>query len=533
MALSDHVTLTITNGTTTVARAGFGIPMILSCNATAFPERIRTYTDIEGVGADFATTSPEYLAASAIFSQEPRPETIKIGRAVGVPTQAYTVAVSSAAAGNVYGIDVLGEGVTATECRYTALADLTFVDGDITVIGDIIAEVGHGMASGDGPFRLTTSGVLPTGLAADTNYWVYAATADTFKLCASKANALIGTAVDITAAGGGGTHTLARDNNDTIVAQLVQALNAVVGKNYTAVQTAGAGETDTITVTASTAGAWFSLAPTDVSLLAASQTQSEPSPTIAADLAAIRVVDDSWYMLYTLFNSEAYIDAAAAAIEPLKKMYCADISDTLAASTADGGGDLQDDLQDFNYDRTFTVFHPSPGLMCGAAWMGTRLPYEPGAATWKFAQPDGVTAVNLTSTQSYNLVTKNANFLQTTAGIDIMREGVTVGGEFIDVIRDLDWLEDDVTKSIFEALASNPKIPYTNAGVAVIEAALRGSLLRAVSRGVIDADFTISVPKVASVSLANRALRLLPDVKFTARLAGAIHKVTVTGVITV
>lgn len=523
MALSEHVSLTITNGTVGVARAGFGIPMILS-HSTAFPERIRTYLDIEGVGEDFATTSPEYLAAAALFSQEPHPETIKIGRAVGQPTQVYTVGIVSAAAGNVYGIDVIGEGVTATECRYTALADVAFTALNA---GDVFTIVAHGMETGDGPFRVS-GGSIPAGTAVDTNYWIIKLTVDTFQLAATKADAIAETELTISADGSG---TLLRATNDVIVAQLTQALNAVVGKNYTAVHNTSG--TDTITVTATAAADWFSLGPTDISLISSAQTHAEPSPTIATDITAIRAVDDTWYCLITLFNSEAVIDAAAAAIEPLKKIYCADICDTLTATLADGGADAQDDLQTLNYDRTFTVFHPTPGYMAGAAWCGTRLPYEPGAATWKFAQPDGVPALSLSGTQSTNLVTKNANFLQTTAGIDIMREGIMVGGEFIDKIRDLDWLEDDLTKSIFEALASNPKIPYTNAGIAIIENAVRGSLRRAFQLGIIDSDFTITVPKVADTASADRAIRLLRNVKFSCRMQGAIHKVLVTGVVTV
>ncbi len=440
MALSDHVTLTITNGTVGVARLGFGVPLILSVNA-AWSERVRSYTDIEGVAEDFASTSPEYLAALALFSQEPHPETIKIGRAVGKPTQVYTCNITTVTHEHTYKLNVQGPGITTTEVEYDA--DTATTDGEI-VIG------------------------------------------------------------------------------------LVAALNAVTGNTYIA-----AGTTSPFTITADAPGTWFSIESPEIGYIKIAQTHVEPATTIADDITAIRAEDDAWYCLYTLYNSEACVEAAAAAIEPLKKIYCADISASETATLADGGSDTQDDLQGLNYDRTFTVYHPSPAQMCGAAWMGTRLPYEPGAATWKFAQPDTVTAVSLTSTYASNLVTKNANFLQTTAGIDIMREGVMVGGEFIDKVRDLDWLEDDLTKSVYEAMVANPKIPYTNAGVAIIEAAIRGSLLRAYGLGIIDSDFTITVPKVLDVSSSNRAIRLLPGVKFSCRMQGAIHKVTITGVVTV
>ncbi len=443
MALSEHVSLTITAATLGVARQGFGIPLILSVNA-AFSERVRSYRSIEDVAADFATATPEYLAANALFSQQPHPEVIMIGRAVGKPTMRYKITASIVEHSHTYKLQVQGPGITTTTVTYPA--DSATSDAEI--------------------------------------------------------------------AGG-----------------LVTALNAVVGKNYTA-----SGSSSPISVTGTAAGDWFSIESLEPAYLKIEMDHAEPGTTIAADLTAIRAESDAWYMVYTLYNSDACVKATAAAIEAITdspKMYAADINHSEAATLADGNGDTLDDLQGLNYDRTFVTYHPSPYYMNGAAWMGTRLPYTPGAATWKFARPSGVPAVNATSTHSTNLVTKNGNFLQTTAGVDIMREGKTVGGEFIDTIRDIDWLKDEVSKSIFEVLANATKVPMTNAGIAMIENALRGALLRAVSAGVIDSDFTISVPKVLDVSLVNRAIRNLPDVKFSARLQGAIHKVTVTGVISV
>jgi hypothetical protein len=82
-----------------------------------------------------------------------------------------------------------------------------FVDGDVTVAADTIDEVAHGIDTGT-PVRLTTTGTLPAGLSLLTNYYVISASADTIQLATTKANAHIGTNIDITAAAGGGTHTL-------------------------------------------------------------------------------------------------------------------------------------------------------------------------------------------------------------------------------------------------------------------------------------------------------------------------------------
>lgn len=56
--------------------------------------------------------------------------------------------------------------------------------------------------------RFTTSGVLPTGLAAATDYYVIKLTDTTIKVASSYANAVAGTAVGITNGSGSGTNNL-------------------------------------------------------------------------------------------------------------------------------------------------------------------------------------------------------------------------------------------------------------------------------------------------------------------------------------
>ena len=56
---------------------------------------------------------------------------------------------------------------------------------------DLFTLADHGMVTGDGPYRLTTTlADLPLNLLVDTDYWIIAPTADTFKLASSYANAI-------------------------------------------------------------------------------------------------------------------------------------------------------------------------------------------------------------------------------------------------------------------------------------------------------------------------------------------------------
>jgi len=64
----------------------------------------------------------------------------------------------------------------------------------------------HGLQTGDQVY-LTTTGALPTGLSANTLYYVIRTDANTFRLATSRANAYAGTAIN-TSGSQSGTHTL-------------------------------------------------------------------------------------------------------------------------------------------------------------------------------------------------------------------------------------------------------------------------------------------------------------------------------------
>ena len=80
MSLSDIVNVTITRDYTPVSAVGFGTLMILGSHKV-FNDRIKFYSSLSSIATDgFSTTSLEYLAAQATFSQNPRPPQLAIGR---------------------------------------------------------------------------------------------------------------------------------------------------------------------------------------------------------------------------------------------------------------------------------------------------------------------------------------------------------------------------------------------------------------------------------------------------------------------
>ena len=95
------------------------------------------------------------------------------------------------------------ETINNREFRAYQSGSFTFVDADVSVGNDTITETAHGMQDGDSVILSNSGGALPTGLSAGTTYYVVSAAADTFKLSLTTG----GTAVNLTAAAGGGTHT--------------------------------------------------------------------------------------------------------------------------------------------------------------------------------------------------------------------------------------------------------------------------------------------------------------------------------------
>lgn len=89
--------------------------------------------------------------------------------------------------------------VTYTDTTPSAVI---FASADIDTGTDTLTAVDHGLFTGlVGQF--TTSDTLPTGISALTDYFVIVVDADTIKIASSLANALAGTAVNITNAGVG------------------------------------------------------------------------------------------------------------------------------------------------------------------------------------------------------------------------------------------------------------------------------------------------------------------------------------------
>lgn len=260
-------------------------------------------------------------------------------------------------------------------------------------------------------------------------------------------------------------------------------------------------------------------------------------PGIAADLAAIETVDpDGWYALLLDSNSQAEVLAAAAWIEARKKIFLCNTSDTEVVDNV-VTTDVMSDLQSFAYARTAIIYSQARLLnWSGAAWAGNRLPSDPGSSTWAFKTLAAVQVDSkLTGGQVAVIESKGGNVYRTIAGVNVTTFGITASGEFIDVTRFIDWLDARIKERIFGVLINNPKIPYTDVGVDLMRAQVLAQLNQGITVGGLAADPApvVTAPAVADIDPADKAARILPDIFFQATLAGAIHQLVISGVLSV
>lgn len=272
------------------------------------------------------------------------------------------------------------------------------------------------------------------------------------------------------------------------------------------------------------------------------KTNGASSETIAETMAACVAYDPDFYGIAMASRANADILAMANWAEANEKLFgtCVSGSDVLDESD---NTDIASQLMLNNFYRTFSFYHADAADYPEVAVMSRCFTAVPGSETWANKRLAGVNIDPLTEKQFIVLRNKNVNTFERFRNLSLTQTGKVSAGEWIDVIRFRDWLAEEIKVNVLNVLVNNEKVPYTDAGIAVIEGAIRQSLRQGQVNGGIapveyDEDgnknlgYTVSVPLAANISANQKASRILTDVKFTARLSGAIHVVEIRGSLT-
>ena len=177
------------------------------------------------------------------------------------------------------------------------------------------------------------------------------------------------------------------------------------------------------------------------------------------------------------------------------------------------------------------------------AWMAKCFGYNPGTETWNIKELTAITPSRLSAEQKKSLQEKNINAFLRYAGCNCTIGGMSLNGEWIDVVRFRDWLKNEMQIRLFNALKVNRKVPFTDSGIGLIEGVMESVLKQGQDIGGIapteyDSDdnpvfgYTVTVPKSANLTEAEKKSRKLTGCKWSAKLAGAIHAVEIGGNLT-
>lgn len=256
--------------------------------------------------------------------------------------------------------------------------------------------------------------------------------------------------------------------------------------------------------------------------------------TAETALADTALTDKAWRQLIVINEGDGTATTVAkisTAVEALDgKLYFANLeTDDNTTITTTG---LRRTIL-FYCDKTTDV--PVPV----AALVGDTAGRAAGSFTYKNLVLSGVAPQNLTETQLNAIHSKGGISFVKKAGDNVTSEGKVAGGEYIDIIDSEDYIVQQMTYRTQKVLNNTDKVPYDNNGIALLEMAAVDVLQSAYNNGMIATNddgtpaYSVEYALREDTKESDRADRVYLGGNFKFALAGAIHKVEITGEITV
>lgn len=296
----------------------------------------------------------------------------------------------------------------------------------------------------------------------------------------------------------------------------------------TQLKKAGFGETDVIYKAAQKVA--IATTPSDVVYIAIQKSAGSGLEDITATMQrAIDYTNDFWAVC-PVGIGDADLQKLAEFIETVEPGVFMDVASTKISDTVITG----------QYERTRVIHQTYDTDYANVGEMAAMLSHAPGSATFQFLNIPGLEAQALTQSEINAMEKNNTACYVSLYGNSCVYGGKTVSGEWADTILFKDWLIDRIQRKVSGLFIKLDKVPYTDAGITMIQSNMISALEEGRTAGGIAEDetdddgnitpgFTTSVPRGRSLDEAKRAHRVLESCTFEARLAGAIHSVTVRG----
>lgn len=270
-------------------------------------------------------------------------------------------------------------------------------------------------------------------------------------------------------------------------------------------------------------------------------TDSEDNADYVVALNKLLMIPQGWTWLISDLRDKATQITVAGVVEVNDKMYLATTHDAVNALDPLITTDLASELKALSYSNTATWFDDALGTdllplpnYSEASLVGRCANGIAGTVNFRLKRLVGVTPADSvdTVTKMKTLEDKGYTFVATVEqSTRSFGSTKTASGEWIDVVLAVLWLKTNIRERVFATVANSEKLPYETEGAAAIEADIRSVIAEAQGYDIVADDTPISVttPNVLDLTPAQRNSRILPNVRFTCRLSGAINGTVIRG----
>jgi hypothetical protein len=484
--VSTVVNVAIAIGATFPERKDFGTLNIVTAETgvIGIAERIRSYSNLDGVTADWGANTEVVKAATAYFSQQPKPTSLRVSTRY---PDAQAAQLRGGAVTSVSSFTSISDGSFTIDIdgQDEDITGLNFSDGE-TTLNDVAATIQAALQA------VSTGGYSAATCTHDgSRFYINSGTTGT----SSTIEFL--TAVD--------------PETGTDISSLLQ-MRQGEGTKVNGI----AAETITASLNAiqNVSPDWYGLMFTK-EVRDGVQINGENAVVAAADWCEARVK--------VFGNTSNDLDV-------LDSVTTNDIASVLEAK----------DLR-----RTITTYSSYPDQYPSASILGRAFTVNFNQAnstlTLKFKQLPTITVEDLTQSQKAVADSKKANALISIGDRNMFAESYMANGTFFDEVHGIDWLENAIQTNVYGYLLTRTtKVPYTNKGVASLEQQVIKALDEAVRNGLIAPGETIdgeflstgyktTVIPVEDINQSDKEARHYPGLSFVILGAGAIHSVQING----
>lgn len=484
LSVSKVVNVAIVMSPKAAQTRDFGSLLILGdSNVVDTTERLRAYSGIDGIAADFGTAAPEYAAAALYFGQSPQPATCYVGR------WAHT-----ATSGLLRGA-ILTTAQQALE-NFTEVTDGSMkitIDGTEKSVTGLNLSAVTNLNGAASALQAKITGATVVWDDYNARFVVQSATTgDSSSVSFAVANAS-GTNVSglfgLTSASGG--YVVDGVAAETPIAA-VQTLASMSSKWYGVMFAASTMPTDDQII--DVAG-FVEAASVSRIFGVTTQATNTMDAVVTTDIAS-RIKALGYKRSFTQYSGNSKYAVASI------------------------------------FGRAFSV-----NFQGSNTTITLKFKQQPGIA------PEYLTETQASALAAKNCNV----FVEYNNDTAILQEGVMSNGYFFDEVHGTDWLQNDVQTAVYNLLyTSTTKIPQTDAGINMILTTISQRLEQAVTNGLaapgvwnaggfgalnqgdtLAKGYYVYAPKVSTQSQADREARKAPAIQCAVKLAGAVHSANI------